>query len=94
MSLLLIIIILTIGFLIYTSIQSNSKECPKPEIIYRNVPRTFAQEQLDPVKPSNIFADMFNNPSVFIGVNTTTTTNLPPGHEVPIRANAVYTNTN
>ena len=92
MSLLLLLLILVISFLIYELVQLNSKECPKPEIIYRNVPRTFAQEQLDPVEPSNLFAEMFNNKSVFIGVNTTTTSNLPPGPEVPIRANAVYTN--
>ena len=83
MSLELILILIIGCFLIYASLQINSKECPKPKIVYRNVPKTFAQEQLNPVPVSQIFSDMFNNPSVFIGSNTETTTNLPP-------TNAVY----
>jgi len=78
-----LILILVIGcFLIYAAFKINDKECPKAEIIYRTVPKTFAQEQLNPVPASQIFSDMFSNPSVFIGANTTTTTNLPPSNAV------------
>lgn len=38
----------------------------KPKIIYRYIPRTFEEEQLDPVAISDIFETMFSQPSPWI----------------------------
>lgn len=42
---------------------SNDK-CPPDRVIYKYVPRTFKEEQRDPVKVSDIFRDMFEKPNV------------------------------
>lgn len=61
------IIILTLLFLgvccILISVAQNEKICPKQKIIYRYIPRTFEEEQNDPVYISDIFATMFSQPS-------------------------------
>lgn len=38
----------------------------KPEIIYRYIPRTFDEEQEDPVYVSEIFDTMFSQPSPWL----------------------------
>jgi hypothetical protein len=38
----------------------------KPEVIYKYIPRTFEEEQLDPVYVSEIFETMFSQPSPWI----------------------------
>ena len=40
--------------------------CPPPVIEYRYVPRTYEEEQNEPVYPSDIFKKMFKNPSPWI----------------------------
>jgi hypothetical protein len=57
----LILVLIIGGYLIYVAIKTDQKECPPQKIEYRLVPRTFQQEQQDPVKPSEIFSSMFNN---------------------------------
>lgn len=53
------IILLVIGcYVLYISIQSINLVCPKI-VEYRYIPRTFEEEQRDPIKPSVIFEDMF-----------------------------------
>jgi len=42
------------------------KVCPPPKIEYRYIPRTFQQEQEDPVKISQLFNTMFTQPSPWI----------------------------
>lgn len=39
----------------------------KPQIIYRYIPRTFEEEQLDPIYISDIFETMFSQPSPWVG---------------------------
>ena len=39
----------------------------KPKIIYRYIPRTFEEEQLDPINVSEIFGTMFSQPSPWVG---------------------------
>ncbi len=52
-------ILLWIGFyILYISIKGITLVCPKV-VEYRYIPRTFEEEQRDPLKPSVIFADMF-----------------------------------
>lgn len=59
MDLTIAMILLSIGFyILYISIKSITLVCPKT-IEYRYIPRTFEEEQRDPIKPSVIFADMF-----------------------------------
>lgn len=43
------------------------KSAPKPVIKYKYVPRTFQQEQDNPIPIFDIFDDMFQNPSPWIG---------------------------
>jgi len=38
----------------------------KPEVIYKYIPRTFAEEQMDPVYASEVFETMFSQPSPWI----------------------------
>jgi len=40
--------------------------CPPKEIVYKYIPRTFEEEQEQPVFPSDIFKKMFKNPSPWI----------------------------
>jgi hypothetical protein len=39
------------------------KQCPKPIIEYRYVPRSFKEEQAEPIPIKDIFGTMFANPS-------------------------------
>lgn len=65
----LILIILFMGILLVAiqvvRIQSGLIE-QKPKIEYRYIPRTFEEEQEDPVYPSEIFETMFSQPSPWI----------------------------
>ncbi|ARF11166.1 hypothetical protein Klosneuvirus_1_23 [Klosneuvirus KNV1] len=65
----LILIILFIGILLVAiqvvRIQAGLIE-QKPKIEYRYIPRTFEEEQEDPVYPSEIFETMFSQPSPWI----------------------------
>lgn len=38
-----------------------------PKIIYRYIPRTFEEEQLDPVYVTDIFETLFSQPSPWVG---------------------------
>lgn len=42
----------------------------KPDIVYRFVPRTFEEEQLYPVYPSEIFETLFSQPSPLVSNNS------------------------
>ena len=39
----------------------------KPKIIYRYIPRTFEEEQEDPIAVSDVFETMFSQPSPWVG---------------------------
>jgi len=39
----------------------------EPKIIYRYIPRTFEEEQLDPVYVTDIFETLFSQPSPWVG---------------------------
>ena len=41
-------------------------KCPKPIIEYRYIPRTFEEEQNEPVKVSKIFDTMFSSETPWI----------------------------
>jgi hypothetical protein len=63
----LIIILLFIGALSITIGYMNQvKSCPATKIEYRYIPRTFEQEQNEPVKISQLFNSMFTQPTPWI----------------------------
>jgi hypothetical protein len=61
------LIFIFIGILLMTiSIVKNTSECPKEKIIYRYLPRTFDEEQNEPVYVSDIFSAMFTQDSPWV----------------------------
>jgi hypothetical protein len=73
---LLILMILLILFLIIIEITrlNTYKKCPKPIIEYRYIPRTFKDEQEEPISIEDIFGIMFSKPSPWMisrGINNT-----------------------
>ena len=64
----ILIIILYIGIiLIVINLTRTKKECPQSQIIYKYIPRTFEEEQNEPVLISDIFKTMFTQQSPWIG---------------------------
>jgi hypothetical protein len=62
-----IVILLFIGILcVVISLVENTKKCPKEKIIYRYIPRTFEEDQNEPVYVTDIFYSMFNHPSPWV----------------------------
>lgn len=59
-----IIFLVFLGILcIAIAITRNQQSCPPPQIVHKYIPRTFEEEQDDPVYVSDIFATMFSQPS-------------------------------
>jgi len=54
------IMMITVGYI------NQLHKCPPPSIEYRYIPRTFDQEQDNPVRVSQLFNNMFQDPSVWI----------------------------
>lgn len=50
-------------YMLYLTMKSATLECKK-QIEYRYVPRTFKEEQAEPIKVSSLFSDMFENAPV------------------------------
>jgi len=64
----ILMILIFLGILLITiSITRNEVECPKERVIYKYLPRTFEEEQNEPVYVSDIFRAMFTQPSPWIG---------------------------
>lgn len=58
------ILSITVGYI------NQLKKCPPPKIEYRYIPRTFQQDQENPVKVSELYHTMFAEPTPWIrGVN-------------------------
>ncbi len=65
---LLIILIFFTGILLTTVGYINQKhKCPPPSIEYRYIPRTFEQDQDNPVRVSQLFSQMFTEPDAWVG---------------------------
>lgn len=61
---IIIIIIIIIAVIIYEIIRLKTMtKCPKPVVEYRYVPRTFKDEQNEPIPINDIFSAMFAKPS-------------------------------
>ena len=54
------IVAIVIGYI------NQIQQCPPPRVEYRYIPRTFEDEQNDPVKVTKIFKDMFESPSIWL----------------------------
>lgn len=66
-----LLLLLFIGIILVIIELSSSKEKEVQEkIVYRYIPRTFDEEQNEPVYPSDIFRTMFTQPSTWIGETT------------------------
>lgn len=52
--------------LIILGVINSRPDCPEKQIEYRFVPRTFKEEQENPVRPTDIFQDLFNKPSPWV----------------------------
>lgn len=64
---IILILCLFIGsvMVVISLVQYNMK-CPTKQVIYRYIPRTFNEEQREPVSVSEIFKTMFTQPSPWI----------------------------
>ena len=62
---ILILVILLGIILIIIQLGRGSVTCPKKEIIYRYIPRTFEEEQDEPVFVTDIFKTLFSQPGVW-----------------------------
>ena len=54
------IVLLIIGYI------NQIKKCPPPKIEYRYIPRTFEEQEDNPVRVSQLFSQMFEEPSTWI----------------------------
>lgn len=62
-----VVLILFVGILsIVVGYINQIKKCPPPTVEYRYIPRTFKEEQENPPKVSEIFSEMFNEPTPWI----------------------------
>lgn len=61
---LILLIIIGVIFLI-VEISRSTIKCPKEEVIYRYIPRSFKEEQDEPVFVTDIFKTMFSQPGVW-----------------------------
>lgn len=52
--------------LIVIGITLNQRKCPPPRVEYIPVPRTFKEEQESPIPPSEIFQEMFEQPTPWV----------------------------
>ena len=62
---LLVLVLLVIGVtLVLNGYMKQNMVCGPPKIVYKYVPRTFEQEQMNPVKPTDVFSTMFSQSSL------------------------------
>lgn len=67
----ILILLLFIGIiLVIVEFVRTEQAAPIEKVIYRYIPRTFDEEQNEPIYPSDIFRTMFTQPSTWIGETT------------------------
>jgi hypothetical protein len=66
----IVVLIIFLGLLFIsieiTRIQAGMTR-KKDKVIYRYIPRTFEEEQIDPIPVSDVFETMFSQPSPWLG---------------------------
>ena len=64
---IIMILIFVIGIVLITiSLTKMYNKCENTKTIYRYVPRTFIEDQENPIPLDDIFYSMFNNPSPYV----------------------------
>lgn len=62
---LLVMILLIVGVtLVINGYMKQNMKCGTPKIVYKYIPRTFEEEQNNPIKPSDLFSKMFSEASI------------------------------
>lgn len=62
---LILLLLCGIMLIIYEFAKSD-RTCPRQKVIYRYIPRTFEEEQNEPVYVSEIFQSLFSSPTEFV----------------------------
>ena len=62
---ILILLIIIGAIFLVVEMSRNSVTCPTDKIIYRYIPRSFKEDQEEPVFVSDIFKTMFSQPGVW-----------------------------
>lgn len=64
----LLLILLLFGILlIIMEFIKTTYTCPTEKVIYKYIPKTFVQQQEEPVYVSDIFTSMFTQPDAWLG---------------------------
>lgn len=63
---IMLLIFIGLSLIVINSFKINSTQCPPQQIVYKYIPRTFEEEQEEPVYPSDIFKTMFTQQSPWI----------------------------
>lgn len=64
----ILIVLFVIGIiLIIIDITKITAKCPTQKIIYRYIPRTLEEEEMEPAYVTDIFKTMFTQPSTWVG---------------------------
>ena len=87
---LFLTLLVGIGFLfIVIGFVKANRNCPPKKIEFRFLPRTFIEEQNEPVPITSIFAKLFYESSIFI--NSESSKLLPPANlQQAIRQNKFF----
>jgi hypothetical protein len=63
----IIILVIFVGIIFMTiSLVKNDQQCPVQQTIYKYIPRTFEEEQNEPVYVTDIFSTMFSQQSPWV----------------------------
>ena len=63
----IVVLLLLIGVIaLIIGYVNQLKQCPPPKVEYRYIPRTFTEEQNDPVKVTQLFRNMFEEPTPWL----------------------------
>ena len=54
------------SIMIVVSVMHHNMKCPSKQIIYKYIPRTFDEEQREPISVSEIFKTMFTQPTPWV----------------------------
>lgn len=59
---LLVIALLVVGVvMVVNGYMAQNMQCPPERIVYKYIPRTFTEEQENPVKVSDVFGKLFKD---------------------------------
>ena len=70
------LLILVVGIIfIVVGYNKSTNNCPPPKIQYRFLPRSFYEEQTNPVSVQNLFSSMFNDSDAWFTQGSTVSQN-------------------